>query len=189
MCKRGLKLTCFDSDFLKRDDQILALRLQQDERLDRRKKAAVDVDRARAHAAQQGLAFVEPADPDLDGDVAMDDEGEDYGSKTIVIHPGSQNLRIGLATDALPKTVPMVIARKSDRSEAETSEPKPKRVKLDAPPEEQFGEDVRSSPYLLLRLFSMLTQYSLPESTTPWPACSRPQEDRLNAECFPTPAN
>ena len=32
-------LTATNSDFLKRDDQILALRLQQEERLDRRKKA------------------------------------------------------------------------------------------------------------------------------------------------------
>lgn len=78
----------------------------------------------------------------------MDDAGSDYGSKTIVIHVGSQNLRIGFATDALPKTVPMVIAKKAVRSEAEDSEPRPKRVKLDetAPSEEWFGEEVRSIP-------------------------------------------
>lgn len=78
----------------------------------------------------------------------MDDAlGDNYGSKTIVIHVGSQNLRIGLATDALPKTVPMVIAKKQPPgggTEAETSEPRPKRIKLDesAPSEEWFGEDV-----------------------------------------------
>jgi len=130
---------------LKRDDQILALRLQQDERLNARKKAAVDIDRARAQAAQDGLPFTEP-DAELDEDVAMDDAGgENYGSKTIVINIGSQNLRIGLATDALPKTVPMVIAKKADRIEAEDSEPKPKRIKLDpsTPSEEWFGEEVR----------------------------------------------
>ena len=72
----------------------------------------------------------------------MDDvDSENYGSKTIILHPGSQNLRLGLATDALPKTVPMVIARKSDHAEAETSEPKPKRIKTDGPSEEWFGED------------------------------------------------
>lgn len=87
-------------------------------------------------------------DPDLDEDVPMDDIGsENYGSKTIVIHVGSQNLRIGFATDALPKTVPMVIARKSERSEAEDAEPVPKRLKLtdDAPEEEWFGEEVSRS--------------------------------------------
>ena len=132
------------SDFLKRDDQTLAVRLQQEERLNARKKAAVDIDRARAYANQDGVPYNEP-DPELDEDVTMDDVTSDnYGSKTIVIHIGSQNLRLGLATDALPKTVPMVIARQSQRSEAEDSEPKPKRLKLDdsAPSEEWFGEEV-----------------------------------------------
>ena len=81
----------------------------------------------------------------------MDDvSGENYGTKTIVIHIGSQNLRLGLATDALPKTVPMVIARKAKRSEAEDSEPRPKRLKLDddAFSEEWFGEEVCRAPVL-----------------------------------------
>lgn len=139
-------LTIYLSDFLKRDDQILALRLQQDERLDRRKRAAVDVDRARAQQAADGLPFTEP-DPDVDDDVALDDaDAENFGSKTIVIHVGSQNLRLGFATDALPKTVPMVIARKSKHTEADVHEPKPKRVKLDAdaPSEEVFGDEFAS---------------------------------------------
>jgi actin-related protein 8 len=70
-------------------------------------------------------------------------------SKLIVIHPGSQNLRIGLGSDALPKTIPMVIARKWKESECEEDggEPSPKRLKLegavpaDALPEKWFGED------------------------------------------------
>jgi len=85
-------------------------------------------------------------DADLDEDVTMDDAmGENYGSKTIVIDIGSQNLRLGLATDALPKTVPMVIARKAPRTETEDCEPRPKRLKLDedAAAEELFGEEVR----------------------------------------------
>ncbi|KAF2764926.1 actin-related protein, ARP8 class [Teratosphaeria nubilosa] len=131
------------TEFLKRDEQLLAVRLEQEKRFDARKKAALDVDRARAQAAQHGLPFTEP-EVDMDPDVAMADElGEDYGSKTIVVHVGSQNLRLGLATDALPKTVPMVIARRSDRSEAEASEPKPKRLKLneDGQPNELFGDE------------------------------------------------
>ena len=132
------------SEFLKRDDQVLALRLQQDERFNARKKAAIDIDRARAQAAQEGLQFTEP-DPEFDDDMAMDDvDMENYGSKTIIINVGSQNMRLGLATDALPKSVPMVIAKKAERSEAEDGEPRPKRIKLeqDVPPEEWFGEEV-----------------------------------------------
>ena len=120
---------------------MLALRLQHEERLNAQKKAAVDTDRARAFAGQEG-GYQQP-DQDLDEDAAMDDiTSDNYGSKTIVVHVGSQNLRLGLATDALPRTVPMVIARKSRESEAEASEPRPKRLKLDVTPEEQFGEDV-----------------------------------------------
>ncbi|KAF2153169.1 actin-related protein, ARP8 class [Myriangium duriaei CBS 260.36] len=119
------------TEFMKRDDQILALRLQNEEARNRMTKAARDKDRA---LAQNGAS----ADPDVDmdddaqGDEAM--ETEAFGSKTIVIHPGSQNLRIGLATDALPRTVPMVIARRSDVSESEEGdgEPQPKRQKLDS---------------------------------------------------------
>ncbi|KAK1823847.1 Actin-like protein arp8 [Friedmanniomyces endolithicus] len=131
------------TEFLKRDDQALAVRSQQEAHLNARKKAAVDIDRARAQAAHDGIPFAE-ADPDLDDDVVMDDVlGDNYGSKTIVIHVGSQNMRIGLATDALPKTIPMVIAKKADRSEAEDGEPRPKRIKLDAsaPSEEWFGDE------------------------------------------------
>lgn len=109
-------------------------------------KAARDRDRA----LNSGAA-VDP-EADLEDDVAMEDgaEAEAYGSRTIVIHPGSQNLRLGLATDALPKTVPMVIARRAPESESEVNggEPRPKRMKLDdgsvGEPETWFGEDVRS---------------------------------------------
>ncbi|KAF2860339.1 actin-related protein, ARP8 class [Piedraia hortae CBS 480.64] len=130
------------TEFLKRDDQALAVRLQQEERLSARKKAAVDVDRIRAQAEPDSNPFHE-LDADLDADVSMDDAGVDYGSKTIVIHVGSQYMRLGLATDALPKTVPMVVARRSDKTNAEVGEPKPKRQKLDpnAPANEWFGEE------------------------------------------------
>ena len=130
------------TDYLKRDEQILAYRLQQEEARNRMVKQARDKDRA--------LAQGRPIGPD--GDVEMDDDQDEVedeattGSKTIVIHIGSQNLRIGLASDALPKTVPMVIARRAQQSESEedSEEPRPKRVKVDdgrPEPEKQFGEE------------------------------------------------
>lgn len=93
------------------------------------------------------------ADLDMDDDAGMEDAGEPLtgqdalGSKVIVIHPGSQNLRIGLASDALPKTVPMVIARRWEMSESEEDggEPSPKRRRTDdgsqMEPEKTFGEE------------------------------------------------
>ena len=137
------------TEYLKRDDQILPLRLIQEERRSRMINKAKEKDRN----------FARGPDPDaLDPDVDIDDEGADdggdtltgqeaAGSKVIVIHPGSQNLRIGLASDALPKSVPMVIARKWRKSESEEGgdERHPKRRKLDngtsLSPEKMFGED------------------------------------------------
>lgn len=106
-------------------------------------KSAKDRDRALAAAE---------VEVEADGDATMEDEeepSEAVGSKVIVIHIGSQNLRIGLASDALPKTVPMVIARKSDTNESEDhGEPKPKRFKRDdgtpEEPEKLFGPEVCS---------------------------------------------
>lgn len=112
-------------------------------------KSAKDRDRALAMAKPSEAAEVEA---EADGDATMEDAeetpSEAVGSKVIVIHIGSQNLRIGLANDALPKTVPMVIARKSTTNESEDhEEPKPKRFKHDdgtpEEPEKLFGPEVR----------------------------------------------
>ncbi len=140
------------TEYLKREDQVLPLRILQEERRTRMTAKAKERDRE--------LAGAPPNDPNPSGaDIDMDDEagmedgaepltGQDaLGSKVIVIHPGSQNLRIGLASDALPKTVPMVIARKWDMSESEEhgGEPSPKRRKMDngkqMGPEKMFGEE------------------------------------------------
>lgn len=101
--------------------------------------------------AQSGTTEVPTADADMDvdDDVGMDDTAG-LGSKVIVIHPGSQNLRIGLANDPLPKTIPMVVARRWAKSESEEGdgEPKPKRLKTDdgstLKPEKMFGDEVSS---------------------------------------------
>lgn len=113
---------------------------------------AKDRDRALAQARPDDVTGGD-AEIDLEDDVGVEETGgllngyDTLGSKVIVIHLGSQNLRIGLASDALPKTVPMVIARKWEfsESEAEGGEPKPKRRRLDdgsdMEPEKVFGEE------------------------------------------------
>ncbi|EKG19895.1 Actin-like protein [Macrophomina phaseolina MS6] len=132
------------TEYLKRDDQFLAYRTQQEEATNRMVQQARDKDRALA----QG---VEVNEEDESGATTATQEA--FGSKIVVIHPGSQNLRIGLASDALPKTVPMVIARKWPQSEAEEDggEPLPKRIKIDGEipeePDKWFGEDF-SSQYI-----------------------------------------
>lgn len=139
------------TEFLKRDDQILPYRLQQEERRNRMTTQAKNRDR---ELAQTGLDVVTAADAEMDlgDDIGLDDTTtlgqEQLGSKIIVIHPGSQNLRIGLANDSLPKTVPMCIARLWAKSESEDGdgEPRPKRQKTNdgsvAAPEKMFGPSV-----------------------------------------------
>lgn len=128
-------------------------------------KAAKERDRALAMSKSNELPL--PEEEDADATMAeADDEQEKavVGSKTVVVHVGSQNLRIGLASDALPKTIPMVIAHKSNMNESEENggEPKPKRLKMDdgelMEPEKMFGPDVsktvtRPSFFLLRTLW------------------------------------
>jgi actin-related protein 8 len=93
------------TEYLKRDDQIMVLREQA--------------------ASDPAVAQVSDEVEDQEEEVTR------YGSKIIVIHPGSQNLRIGFASDALPKSIPNVIAKKATHAEFEVEERCPKRVRLD----------------------------------------------------------
>ena len=124
---------------MKRDDQILSLRLQNEAARDRLVQTAKDRDRFLNNNAngEVPLPMVEdPAD-----DVPTPSEDYQDPTKIIVIHPGSQNLRIGLASDALPKTVTMTLATKFPQTEAEMHEALPRR-KFEAPSvDEEYGEE------------------------------------------------
>ncbi len=121
---------------MKRDDQILALRTQNDAARDKLVQTARDRDRALNQPGEVPTSGLDPQDEDA---VLLTD-GFDP-SKIIVIHPGSQNLRIGLASDALPKTIPMCIATSSSHTESEVYEARPRR-QFEAPKiEQQYGEE------------------------------------------------
>ncbi|TVY67405.1 putative actin-related protein [Lachnellula suecica] len=126
------------TEYMKRDDQILPIRLQNEANRDKMIRNAKDRDRALARTGDTDVPMVTNADGDEDEDGAND--GLDP-SKIIVIHIGSQNLRIGFANDALPKTVPMAIALPAKFSESDASKPLPIREDSDETPEEQFGEE------------------------------------------------
>ena len=108
-------------------------------------KNAKDRDRALALGQQPDMAGY-GAEADDEENLEDGNESEAPGSKTVVIHLGSQNLRIGLASDAIPKSVPMVIARRAKANESENVEPNPKRQKMNGerklPPEDWFGSEV-----------------------------------------------
>jgi actin-related protein 8 len=137
------------TDYLKRDEQILAVRLQQEEARNKMVKDAKDRDRALAQGRPMGPDVDVDMDDDHDDGDEVDEDEASSGTKCVVLHLGSQNLRIGLASDALPKTVPMVIARRLPAIQAageEDGEPAPKRVKLESglvpnEPEKRFGDE------------------------------------------------
>jgi actin-related protein 8 len=125
---------------MKRDDQILPFRLQNEANREKMIRNAKDKDRALARTGSTDV----PLPTNGDGELEDDELGGENGfetTKTIVIHPGSQNLRIGFASDALPKTIPMCIASKYPVTESEEYESRPKRQKLDGTAEELFGEE------------------------------------------------
>jgi actin-related protein 8 len=125
---------------MKRDGQILPLRLRDDDNRERMIKNAKDRDRALARTGTTDLPLPTVGEGDLEDEDAGASGGVDP-SKIIVIHPGSQNLRIGFASDALPKSVPMTLACAWVKTESEEYDARPKRQKLDASPDQQFGEE------------------------------------------------
>ncbi|KAI1196602.1 hypothetical protein F5X97DRAFT_304619 [Nemania serpens] len=127
------------TDYMKRDDQVLALRLQTEAARDRLVQSAKDRDRAlsrNGHAeAPLSVADVQPEEAAVPSSDGMDP------SKVIVIHPGSQNLRIGFASDALPKTIPMTVATKFPQTESEMHEALPRRQFEAKTVEQQYGDE------------------------------------------------
>ncbi|CAD6499316.1 BgTH12-03436 [Blumeria graminis f. sp. triticale] len=128
------------TEYMKRDDQILPHRLQHEANRDRMIRNAKDKDRALARSSHTEVPVTVLAEGEIYDDETGINDGFD-ASKIIVIHPGSQNLRIGLASDALPKSVPMTLAAKWQYTESSVGEPRPKRQKIDDIPEQQFGEE------------------------------------------------
>ncbi|KAG7133868.1 actin-related protein 8 like [Verticillium longisporum] len=126
------------TDYMKRDDQILATRLQNDATRDRLVQNAKDRDRA---LARNGNAEVPLIIPEIHGDDAPSEVGGLDPSKVIVIHPGSQNLRIGFASDALPKSIPMTLANKYPQTEADAHDSIPRRQADAQTADEQYGEE------------------------------------------------
>lgn len=99
------------TDYLKKDEQFLILRERRQMRLRNQKANKEKNEKERSDTPSNDI-------DDVDGDLDMDDDLDNApndsvsknGSKTVVIHPGSKNIRIGFATDFYPKTFPFVVA-------------------------------------------------------------------------------
>ncbi|OAA66287.1 Actin-like protein [Cordyceps fumosorosea ARSEF 2679] len=128
------------TDYMKRDDQILALRLQNDATRDKLVQSARDRDRLLSKPANGELPLPVPNLVD-DEDGAATPSAATDPSRIIVIHPGSQNLRIGFASDALPKTIPTALATKFARTESDMFEALPRRQFEGKTVDQQYGEE------------------------------------------------
>lgn len=124
---------------MKRDDQILALRLETDATRDKLVQNARDKDRMLSKPANGELPLPIPDMVDEDG--AATPAGAIDPSRIIVIHPGSQNLRIGFASDALPKTVPTTLATEYAQTESEIHEALPRRQFEAKNNDQVYGEE------------------------------------------------
>ncbi|AOA64002.1 Actin-related protein [Komagataella phaffii CBS 7435] len=92
--------------YLKRDEQNLSIKnVKEMNRLLAEKKKKDKLSKSSAGTSTNT--------PDVDGEDEDDNDGdvdERVGSNTIVMHPGTTNIRIGLATDIDPKIIKNVIA-------------------------------------------------------------------------------
>lgn len=98
-------------------------------------------DAAAAAAATTSQHSADDEEKEEKGEEEEEEEEGLAGEKTIVLHMGSRNMRIGLASDAFAKTVPSCIARRKPVRMTTLSlrRPIPKRRKLDTG-EMTFGE-------------------------------------------------
>lgn len=99
----------FYTDYLKRDEQLVVPRqineLQKslrDKKKDKDKETVPSTVPNSENASRAGD----------DEEDASDDETDSNGQRVIIIHPGSHNLRIGLGSDPVPRTIPFCIARR-----------------------------------------------------------------------------
>ncbi|PHH62576.1 hypothetical protein CDD81_6891 [Ophiocordyceps australis] len=127
------------TDYMKRDDQVLALRIQNDATRDRLVQSARDRDRLLSKPANGELPL--PISDLGDDEGAATPSGAIDPSRIIVIHPGSQNLRIGFASDALPKTIPMTLATRFPETESDSQDALPRRQSDFKTVDQQYGEE------------------------------------------------
>ncbi|KTW25633.1 hypothetical protein T552_03493 [Pneumocystis carinii B80] len=95
-----------------------------------------------------------------DGEEGSEEEEEKQGNdaKVLVIHPGSMYLRIGLASDAYPQTIPNVIAHRHGAT---------RHFRVDdAKPIDEEKERIHFEEMLQEMDFSLKTRFRLPKRRT-----------------------
>lgn len=113
------------AEYLKKDEQITLIRNWRNEKLNAPNSKS---------AGSEGAQKENEEEDDDEDDEETGTESTRTGYDTIVIHVGSENMRIGRATDREPVTVPMVIAVPDFPGSGHN-------LSLDASPTRQVDED------------------------------------------------
>lgn len=154
------------TDYLRKDDQVMFYREWNEEM--KRQKELKDLEKSKPTATAAAAtdtpndtpgATPAPAGPD-DPVSASAEEKQPVGSKTIVLHLGSRNLRLGLASQAYPKSTPNVIAHKLQPGESPPPLPVfPQRNSTtdedggEVPPDLMFGAEFKEAHSTVYRDF------------------------------------
>ncbi|OUM52282.1 hypothetical protein BVG19_g1456 [[Candida] boidinii] len=151
------------TDYLKKDDQIMMLRDSKEKLLPKPSKEPSSSTNLKQDASVNagdilkklkngdyndlstgantpipGTSTPTPG-PTAEGNDEENEEDIKIGSRTIVLHPGSSNIRIGLATDVDPKIVPNVIALKKPFFTKEDDESETPELNFD--PKREIDDD------------------------------------------------
>lgn len=128
------------TDYLKKDEQIAMNRNMRED-----------------HADLETKGNNEDDDDEENEDNYGNDGTDVLGLDTIVIHPGSRNLRIGKASEEYPLAIPMVIAVPTPRPDR-PSFSSPKRI-YDEEDVLTFGPDFEASKSLVTKDFRARMRY------------------------------
>lgn len=123
----------------------------------------------------------EEEDENENEDGEISEEKMKQGYDTIVLHPGSANIRIGRATDSYPKTIPTVIAVPNYRNTPFNTDIAPERTELEG--EVIFNEEFDQIKAVVTKDFKSRMRYykrrMLPNSRETASNYNRKQEPEL----------
>ncbi|KAG7766864.1 hypothetical protein KL931_003748 [Ogataea haglerorum] len=101
------------TDYLKKDDQVMMIREMRQRLLEARlAKKQAELERKQESQNMINKINTHGFDFDDNEDDEDDDDNGKMGSRIIVLHPGSANIRIGLSSDVDPLVVPNMVAHR-----------------------------------------------------------------------------
>ncbi|QLL30680.1 hypothetical protein HG536_0A04950 [Torulaspora globosa] len=156
----------YSSDYLKKDEQMFALR----ERKTLRNNTQASSIGNTPDIADLKNGTAEPADMTV---AAEEDIDLSDANKTLVIHPGSRTIKVGLAKNEVPLVVPSCVAIPKSESSFNTSEIP---ITADQPSEfEELKATIQQSFKERMRYYKRKVPYNAREQVLTFNRASKPQ--------------